>query len=115
VGASWVANNILEKYPDAPISVYMVWVPQMGASRDNIDANLFGDERVKTYWDQGELAGLAIADDVQAFEWIPWDVYTLYGPDARWKDGPPDPADWGAPVIAKTDSLGESVEELVAS
>ena len=115
MGASWVRNNILEKYPDAPISVYVVWVPQMGAARDNIDPDLFADERVKTYWDPNELAGLAIANDVDAFEWIPWDVYTLYGPDARWNDGPPAPEDWGAPVVAETDELAQRVEALVAS
>jgi hypothetical protein len=115
VGASWVRKNILEKYPDAPLSVYAVWVPQLGGDRGSVDPELFGDERVRTYWDPGELAGLAIAEDVQGFEWIPWDVYTLYGPDGRWEDGPPEPADWGATLIGKSDQLGESVKALVAA
>jgi len=108
-----VRNNILEKYPDAPISVYAVWVPQLGASRGDVDVGLFDDERVRSYWDPQELAGLAIADDVEAFEFTPWDAYTLYGPDARWEDGPPEPIDWAMPVVSETDRLSQSVEGLV--
>jgi hypothetical protein len=108
VGASWVRKNILEKYADAPLSVYVVWVPQLGATRDDIDRNLFTDDRVKTYWDPGGLAGGAIAADVGA----DWDVYALYGPDARWGARP---VDSGAPLFAGTDRLGQRVEALATA
>jgi len=112
VGASWVRNNILEKHPDAPISVYAVWVSQLGGNRGAVDSGLFDDERVSSYWDPAGVVGNAIADDVGAMESIIYDVYALYGPDAQWADDAPEPADWGEPVIAATDRLAERVLEL---
>ena len=108
MGASWVRKNILEKYPDAPLSVYVVWVTQLGATRDDIDRDLFTDERVKTYWDPDGLAGAAVAATVGT----DWDLYALYGPDASWGARP---ADSGAPVIADSDRLAQSVEALAAT
>jgi hypothetical protein len=108
VGASWVRKNILETYPDAPLSVYVVWVTQLGATRDDIDLKLFTDERVKTYWDPDGLAGDAIAADTGA----DWDVYALYGPDAHWGTRPAGLVDSGAPVIADPDRLAQRVEAL---
>ena len=112
MGASWVRNNILQKYPNAPISVYLVWVSQIGGSKSAIDSAVLEDKRVSSYWDPAGVVGNAIADDVGAFESIVYDVYTLYGPDAEWADEAPAPADWGEPVIAATDRLAERVVEL---
>lgn len=115
MGASWVANNILKKHPDTPLSVYVVWVSLIGGTRDAIDSGLFADARVSSYWDPNGVVGEAIADDVAAFESAVYDVYTVYGADAQWGDEPPEPADWGAPVIAASDRLGQKVEELASS
>jgi hypothetical protein len=115
VGASWVRKNILEKYPDAPLSVYAVWVTQLGAGRGDVDAELFGDERVRSYWDPDGLVGEAIADDVESYGSVVWDVYALYGADARWEGRPTGLRDWGAPVIADSDRLGQRVEALLAA
>jgi hypothetical protein len=115
VGASWVRKNILEKYPDAPLSVYAVWVTQLGATRGDIEPDLFGDERVTSYWDPDGLVGEAIADDVEAYGSVVWDVYALYGTDARWDARPTGLTDWGAPVIADSDRLGQRVEALATS
>jgi hypothetical protein len=114
VGASWVRKHILEKYPDASLSVYAVWVSQFAGTRGDIDPSLFADPRVSSYWDPNGVVGDAIADDVQAGPAV-YDVYTLYGPDARWEDGPPEPVDWGEPVIAASDRLAQRVESLATS
>jgi hypothetical protein len=114
VGASWVRKNILEKYPDAPLSVYAVWVTQLGATRGDVDPDLFGDERVTSYWDPDGLVGQAVGPDVQTFGPAVWDVYALYGPDARWDERPTGLTDWGAPVIAESDRLGQRVGALLA-
>jgi hypothetical protein len=113
VGASWVRQNILEKHPASPVSVYVVWNSQFGGYRDAIDSAIFDDPRVSSYWDPNGVAGDAIADDVSAvFGSSVYDVYTLYGPDAEWADDAPAPVDWGEPVIAATDRLGQKVQEL---
>ena len=106
MGASWVRKNILEQNPDAELGVHVVWVPQLGATRGDVDPGLFGDPRVTTYWDPNGLVGEAAFRDSGA-----WDVYALYGPDAEWGDPP---RDSGAPVISDSDRLAESVAGLVA-
>jgi hypothetical protein len=93
-----VRKNILERYPDAPLRVYTVWVPQLGATRGDIDPELFGDDRVTTYWDPDELV-------TQALELYAWDVYALYDRDARWEGGPPELVGSGYPVIGASDQL----------
>ena len=115
MGASWVRQNILDKKPNMPISVYVVWNSVFGGYRDAIDPALFDDPRVSSYWDPNGVAGDAIADDVSAFETAVYDVYTLYGPDAEWADDAPKPVDWGEPVIAATDRLGQKVQELAGA
>jgi hypothetical protein len=106
VGASWVRKNILERFPDAPLSVYAVWVTKLGASRDDIDLDLFGDDRVTSYWDPEGLVGDAILDDAGA----DWDVYALYDGAAGWDAAP---VDTGAPVIADAERLRASLERLL--
>jgi len=76
--------------------------------RGDVDPDLFGDDRVKTYWDPEGLVGDTIARDVGAG----WDVYAVYGADARWGARPEDS---GAPVIAESDRLGQTVEALATS
>lgn len=107
MGASWVRKNILEQFPDASLAVYAVWAPQLGASRGDIDPDLFGDDRVTTFWDPDGLAGEAIVDDAGA----DWDVYALYDGAARWDATP---VDTGAPVIADADRLRAGIEGLLS-
>lgn len=102
----------MNKHPNTPISVYVVWNSQFGGYRDAIDSALLDDRRVSSYWDPNGVAGNAIADHVSAFETAVYDVYTLYGPDAEWAEDAPKPVDWGEPVIAATDRLERKVQEL---
>jgi hypothetical protein len=102
-----VRKNILEKNPDASLAVYAVWVPQLGATRGDIDPDLFGDDRVTTFWDPDGLAGEAIADNAGA----DWDVYALSDGSAGWDAAP---LDTGAPVIADSDRLRASLEGLLS-
>lgn len=106
MGASWVRKNILEQFPDAPLSVHAVWVTQLGATRGDVDPGLFDDERVTSYWDPEGLVGQVIVDEAGA----DWDVYALYDGGAGW-DGTP--VDTGAPVIADAERLRDNVEGLL--
>ncbi len=115
MGASWVRRNILEQNPDAELSVYAVWVPQIGARRGDVDAELFDDERVTSYWDPDGLVGEEIRAEVPTpYESVVYDVYALYEPDARWANRRAGLADSGAPVIAESDRLEERMEALLA-
>ena len=107
MGASWVRKNILEQNPDADLAVHVVWVTQLGATRGDVDPDLFGDPRVTIYWDPDGLVGQAIVDDAGA----DWDVYALYDGAAGW-DGAP--VATGAPVIADADRLRAAIEGLLS-
>jgi hypothetical protein len=104
VGASWVRKNILEQNPDAELGVHVVWVPQLGATRGDVDPGLFGDPRVTTYWDPNGLVAEAAFRDSGA-----WDVYALYDGEAQWGGTA---VGTGRPVIAEADKLRAELEGL---
>jgi len=97
VGASWVRKNILEQKPQADLAVHVVWVPQLGATRGDVDPGLFGDPRVTTYWDPSGAVAEAVLGDPGA-----WDVYALYDGEAEWGGTA---VGTGRPVIAEADKL----------
>ena len=107
MGASWVRRNILDQNPDADLSVHAVWVPQLGATRGDIDSELFADPRVTTYWDPSGAVAEAALGDPNAY-----DVYALYDGDGE--------LDWtttvatGRPVIADAETLRDELERLLS-
>jgi hypothetical protein len=87
----------LKDVPDDRVRAYIVWLPIFGgdfkgASHER--SKSFPNERVKYFLDPDSLTGelwkpvLKLSDD------IAWDVYLLYGPDAKWDKEPPQPDFW---------------------
>jgi hypothetical protein len=83
---------VLAKIHDPRLRAYVVWVPKRHGAEKDVDeaTTTVPDERSHHFWDEtGYL--------VHAFDLVlglgqdAWDVYLLYGPDARW-DGPSPPA-----------------------
>jgi hypothetical protein len=75
----------------------VVWVPKSeGAREDVADAMAFvPDPRAAHFWDaRGAL--MRSYDRVLGLGEDAWDIYMVYGPDARWPAGaaPPAPAYW---------------------
>lgn len=95
-GASEVAEHLFAETRDPRLRGYVVWVPKVGGvQRDVPEATrLAHDPRARHYWDEGGnlmakyTAVIALPEDA-------WDIYMVYGPDARW-DGsaPPAPDYW---------------------
>jgi hypothetical protein len=106
VGASWVRKNILEQNPDAKLGVHVVWVPQLGATRGDVDPDLFGDPRVTSYWDPTGAVPEAVLGDANG-----WDAYALYDGDAEWAGTT---VGMGVPVIAEADKLRSELEGLLS-
>jgi len=104
VGASWVRKNILEQNPNAELAVHVVWVPQLGATRDDVDPGLFGDPRVTTYWDPTGAVAETVLGDPNG-----WDAYALYDGDSAWGGAT---VGTGRPVIAEADKLRSELEGL---
>ena len=87
---------MLAKQPDPSLRAYVVWVPQLGAAEEDVPVatRFVPDARATHYWDgtggtmKGYHATLGISEDA-------WDVYMVYGPQARWDgDVPPKPVFW---------------------
>lgn len=73
--------------------MYVVWSSQRGAREENVGAakTLIPDPRVRDYWDPHLLVGSAFESALDIQE-PAWDVYMLFGPNARWPaEGTPVP------------------------
>ncbi len=75
---------------------YVVWVPKRGGAEKDVPeaARLVPDKRTKQYWDEGgEL--MKRYTSVLSLPVDAWDIYMVYGPEARWEgDAPPAPDYW---------------------
>ena len=86
----------MEKNSNPDLRAYAVWVPKVGGREKDVPTatKFVPDARASHYWDaDGVLlksyrGALGINQDA-------WDVYLVYGPEARW-DGetPPRPDYW---------------------
>lgn len=105
-------SEILEKSPQAEIAVYAVWLPFLGGTNEAIDTEILADPRVDHFWDGSRLTsewfGNAVFDGFLA-----WDVYLLYGSDARWTDSPDEPVSAGGTVIGQSQRISSDVTALL--
>lgn len=98
-GARAVQKSVLKDFPDADISVSIVWI-QMPGFNDNEKtarkiAGTIEDKRVKHFYDSfpTHLAGKAFAKGLIK-QGPAWDIYFFYRKGQEWTDGPPQPAEW---------------------
>jgi len=110
-----VQEEILEANPGADISVYAVWVPFLGGSKEAIDTSVMSDERVRHLWDEPAVTSDWSARN--AFDsGIGYDYFLVYGADARWTaDEAPELTESGATIIGRSDELRAAVEDLLVA
>ncbi len=94
-----VRESLGEKFPDEDIELFIVYIPMLGS--DNREAAVrslkdWEDPRYKIYWDGEREIGKAFAKkvDLASRGTVAWDIYFLFGREARWKDGAPKPDYW---------------------
>lgn len=89
-------TGVLAQIADPRLRAYVVWVPKVGAQESNVPeaTRLVPDRRARHYWDGAGILlrsfrpPLGLRDDA-------WDVYLVYGPNARWEGAePPRPEFW---------------------
>jgi hypothetical protein len=87
--------------------VLVIWEPMYpGDARDRIDARLFQDPRVTSFWDPREISGRWFGDHrLGDLEGIVWDAYYAFAPTARWDALPNQLVATGAPIIGGVDAL----------
>ena len=96
-------REVLAKYPDPDLRVYMVWVPKLrGLERDVASATMQVPEpRARHFWDAPGVLVSGYRDTLRLPE-DAWDVFLLYGPDAKWEGSrPPEPAYWAHQLGSK--------------
>ena len=90
-------RSILEEFPDADISVSIVWIqmlPDDTKATAKRSARIIDDPRVRHFYDPEQWSGTAIAG---GFDWegkVAWDVYLFYDRGSQWTEGPPAPVDF---------------------
>ena len=101
-------EQILERYPDAELRVYVVWLPVLAQdSRFEVD-DLVVDPRATHYWDNDQVVSDSLSEAFGSGEGVVWDAFFAFGPEATWDDAPPNPRGSGAPVVSEIGKL-ESV------
>lgn len=75
-------------------------------------ADLLDDRRASHYWDAERALGRDVGSMLGDPEGIAaWDVFLVYGPDAKWGDRP---SAFGSPVVSESDRLKRALEPYLA-
>jgi hypothetical protein len=97
-GAQAVQESVLDAYPDAALSVTIIWVDMLradGEAAASKSAQIFDDVRVTQFYDPTFRSSKVFAKDVLHADGGPaWDMYLYYEPGATWDAAPPKPEEW---------------------
>jgi hypothetical protein len=110
-----VAQNIIERYPDAKLRVYVVWVSRWASdARSEIDGGGLVDARATHLWDSGKVVGQPLLDRFGVtFGGLDYDFFLLFDRDASWDAAAPKPISSGATVIDHSDQLASDLAPLL--
>jgi hypothetical protein len=103
LGVAEMETHVLAKYPDQDLRVYMVWVPKLrGLERDVPSATIqFPEPRARHFWDAPSALVTGYRETLKLSE-DAWDLFLLYGPDAKWEvSAPPEPDYWAHQLGSK--------------
>jgi len=96
------------------LRVYAVWLPMLaGDARDEWNGITMPDPRVTHFWDGEMEIGQWFARHVDGYQGIAWDVYYLYGPDAKWEAIPAPVAGSGSTIYGEREALKMQVATLL--
>lgn len=94
MGARVVHRYVLKQIPDHRLSVYMVWLPINAGDGLEVaqrSARPVSDPRVAHFWIPDHSLAEAFKAPIGLEEGTAWDVFLLYGRDARWGEQIPSP------------------------
>ena len=114
-------NEVIDKYPDADVRVYVVWLPVYFSDVPSTwDQNILNDSRVKHYWDGERLVGEWLfehgnLDGEGTVYNAYWDRYIIYGPSATWNENSFSEKERGTgyPIAYMTDEFLASIGPLL--
>jgi hypothetical protein len=109
-----VQSEILAKNPSADLKVYVVWLPMLATdARALWDPTIISSAQAKHYWDKDKAISAWFSKLPGDYEGVDWDVYYLFGPEARWEDKPTPIRSVGATILYEQDKLLKSIEPLL--
>jgi hypothetical protein len=73
-------------------------------------ADLLVDDRARHYWDGERRLGHAVAWELGYGSGAAWDIFLVYGPDAKWGDAP---IAVGSPVISQSGALERALRQYL--
>ena len=94
-GARAVRNNVLGATSARSLHSMIAWIPMLHdderATADDASMKL-NAPAVPQYWDSSQLLGKEVARSLGVTDWVAWDIYLFYPPEAEWTDHLPAPA-----------------------
>ena len=107
-------SEILDKNPSAELKVYAVWFSVLsGDDRSRWADDLLTDSRVVHLWDGAQTTARWFAENEDFHLPIAWDVYYLYGPNARWDETPAPLLSSGSTILFRKDTLRQDMAPLI--
>lgn len=93
---------MLERVADPQLRVYVVWLPIQpqaragaGAGAAQRESKRVADARAAHFYDADAWLGRVFRETIGLPEGAPaWDVFFVFGREARWGEQPPQPAFW---------------------
>src|SRR4030095_5677586 len=111
----WAAQNILQRYQNARLRGYVVWVKRWAYdTREEIDGARMGDPLVPHLWDTPNLVDQEFLDRFGVnVGGLDYDFFLLFDRDATWGPTPPRTVSSGATVIGDSDRLAQSAASVL--
>jgi hypothetical protein len=107
-----VAENVLSKVSDEDLQIYVVWMPVLAA--DDREAalksqSIIEDSRASHFWDLDQSLGRAYGRsiDIPRGGDLAWDMYLVFGRDAKWETALPVPSLWNHQLGMDARYLGD--------
>ena len=103
-------EQVLERYPDADLRVYVVWLPVLPLDERFAVADVMVDARASHFWDNDQLVSDDLAQAFGSEGQLVWDAFFAFGPAAGWEERPPAPLATGAPVVEEVGMLRTALQ-----
>ena len=87
-GARWVQKEVLDKYKDSDLKVYVVWQPMLPTDdKTKLAKRQIVDDRSVQFWDPKNVVGRWFTEHAEGCDTlgdVAWDAYYLFSPVAEW-------------------------------
>ncbi len=129
-GASEIQKDVMETIQTDRLAVYVVWIPVLNFQDEPTlqknglkESSRLSDSRAIHYIDPLGFSGKEYSSILNFPYHSPaWDVYLVFGSEARWDNRPPSPSDWmyqgeglGRARLLDGHKMAQQVQKLLAS